>query len=138
MDIFDDYNTADERSVLEVKHPATGLPLVMDGENPVRITLVGMDSERYRSSVRARTNKRLKAAADTVRSQVSAEMLESEALDLLAACTMGWTGIYVKGEAFAFSAENARQLYSRLPWLREQVDGFIADRANFLKASLAS
>jgi hypothetical protein len=138
MDIFEAFGSANEGAVLEVRHPVTGLPLTLDDQTPVRITLVGMDSEQYRAAVRARTNKRIKAAAETSRSQVSAEMLENEGLDILVACTLGWEGIFVKDAPLPFSPENAKTLYARLPFLREQVDSFIGDRGNFLKASPAS
>jgi len=48
-------------------------------------------------------------------------------------CTLAWRGIVYEGEALECNPGNARRLYAALPWLREQVEAFIADRANFLK-----
>lgn len=134
MDIFEDFAPLGQGAVLEVLHPTTGLPLVMDGETPVTITLVGKDSEQFRAAVRERTNKNLKAME---KASPTAEMVEQANIDLLAACTLGWSGIQVKDQPWPFTPDNARYLYTRLVWLRDQVDGFIADRANFLKASAA-
>lgn len=64
----------------------------------------------------------------------SAEMLE-DGLELLVACTKGWKHIKISGVVLPFSEENSRMLYTKYPWIREQVDTFVNDRANFLGES---
>ena len=54
-----------------------------------------------------------------------------EVLELLAACTLGWSGIEWKGAPLEFNQSNAVMLYRELSWLRSQVELFIADRQNF-------
>lgn len=119
---------------MPVKNPKTGKLVMLPGENaPVTIKLAGRDSEIYRKISRELANKR----AETARNgdaQPSDEDLENEALDLLSALTLGWEGITANREPYPFSPENARKLYERLPWLREEVDRFVGNRANFMKA----
>ena len=56
-------------------------------------------------------------------------------MSLLAKCTTDWAGIVVEGETLDCTYENAVKLYGRFAWIMEQVDEFVADRANFTKAS---
>ena len=62
---------------------------------------------------------------------------EGDLVDLLATCTMGWNGVLEKGkkQPVPFSQEACRQLYKSFPVIRDQVDAFIANRANFILAS---
>jgi len=120
-----DTTMAEHGVAMEVLHPVTREPI------GAQIKLVGSDSERFRNLsrelVRRRVGKKLSAA--------SAEMLEQEALELLADCTLGWSGVMLDGQELQFSKKAAVDLYARFPWLREQADAFIADRANFLPRS---
>jgi len=121
--------TADKGAVMTLLHPVSRQPL-RDGEGrEVTLILAGQDSEAFRKAQRAATNKRLSAKG---RTKLTAEELEAEAIELLARCTLGWTGIAFDGRPLDHSAANAVRLYERLPWVREQADEFIADRANYL------
>jgi hypothetical protein len=57
---------------------------------------------------------------------------ESEAIDLLVACTLGWTGAPVP-----FSPTEARRLYSdpKRQWLREQLQTALDERERFTRRS---
>jgi hypothetical protein len=68
-------------------------------------------------------------------STVPVEEIESDGLELLAACTKSWSGVVIEGKQVAFSHEAAADLYTRFPWIKEQVDTAIGDRANFIKGS---
>ena len=58
---------------------------------------------------------------------------------MLAAMTVGWENVLdTDGTEIAFSTEVARALYVSYPVVREQVDTFVANRRNFLRASLES
>jgi hypothetical protein len=133
MDILD--FELEETAVMPVRHIGTGLPLLTEDGAPVTITLASKDSDRFQRALNAQREFRLKKAMDTGQQRPSLEEIRAESVELIAASTLGWSGITVKGEAFQFSNENARELYRRLPWLLEQADTFVADRANFLKAS---
>lgn len=129
---LDTVKGAEEGAAMEVLNPADGTVLRDDNGEPITIWLLGSDSEKVRKRQRLEINKRLKRGN---RSRMTAEELEEDGLNLLAFCTVSWKGIVLDGEAPVCSAEAARKVYDRLPWLREQVDAFVGDRANFLKAS---
>jgi hypothetical protein len=120
---------AEEGAVLEVLHPAN------DTRLGIRITLAGEDSEVYRSFVNKQANKlRQKVMPGRAYVPPPVEKDQEQATDLLAACTLGWEGMVMNGKPYPFTRENAKALYSNpgFAWLRNQVDKFIADRANFL------
>lgn len=136
MDL-DNLNTtanAEAGATMEVSHPATGAPLTQQDGSPITVTLAGQDSDRYRAADRRIANKRLAASSNGQRLKLTAEGIEADSLQRLVACTVGWNGVQWGGEPKDCTPENAREAYTRLPWLREQAEAFIADRANFLKA----
>lgn len=128
---LDTRKAAGDGAKYQLRHPVEDTPITTDDGKPVTITVIGTDSEAFRRAAQAQANSRLKHGQ---RSRVTAETVESDATDLLVACTTGWSGIVVDGKELDFSAENARALYDRFPWIREQVSAFAAERANFLKA----
>jgi hypothetical protein len=120
-----------EGAIMTVRHPATDEVLLDDKGNPITITLVGIDHPTYRKAQRQALDRRL---AKGNRSKLTAAGIEEDSIDVAVRCTTAWSGITVDGKALPCSAENARTVYKRLPWLFEQVDKFVGDRANFLKA----
>lgn len=112
-------------------------PLLAANGTPVTIKVLGPDSSKYRALSRSNIRKRLsKMAENKQTTDADLDENESDALDMLAACTVGWVGVLnTKGEPIECTVENARKLYEAYPVVREQVDGFIGERANFLKAS---
>lgn len=104
--------------------------------NPVTITVLGLDSEVYRKAQRRNTNKRFARRNPT---KITAEELDVEALDVLAVCTVGWSGFTDRtGAPVPCTPANARALYEQAPEVRDQVDRFINDRASFLPTSASS
>lgn len=102
--------------------------------NPVTITLLGVDSETYRKAQRKNMNKRFSRRNP---GKITAEELDVESLEVLAACTTAWSGICDRsGNPVPCNAANAKALYEAAPELRDQVDRFINDRANFLPTSV--
>lgn len=132
LDVFE---VVTEGTVLEVRHPITQEPMVLDDGTKVTVTLVGMDSPEWRDRQQALINKRLSMRA---KKPLTAEEIEEEGLRSLAACVKAWTGMRLAGELFECNTKNALALFRRLPDLRRQVDAFISDNANFLKASPTS
>jgi hypothetical protein len=125
-----------ERGVkMEVTHPITGEPVCQDNGEPVTITLAGADSDRYKRIQRFNLNRRLQKSGKRGSVTLTAEELDAERLEIAVACTLGWDGVIFQGQPAECNAVVARQLYSEVTWLREQVDDFITDRTNFLKAS---
>lgn len=125
---------------MELRHPQTGAVLLTADGAPITITLLGRDSESYREVERAQQNRRLKDAARGRRNQMTSEQLEAEHVELLVACTVGWSGLVLDAKTLEFSASAARRLYDdgRFGWIREQVETFIGDRGNFFGDSKTS
>lgn len=120
---------ANAGAVLELAHPTTGTPLRNEAGEALTITLLGVDSDAYRKAQRAAQNKRLAKRGGI---KLTAEELEAESIETLAACTVAWANIEFEGRALECNRANAVKLYTALPWVREQVDAFMGDRANFL------
>lgn len=135
LSTLDTTKAAEEGATLEVRHPTTGIVLMNGEAKPVTLTLAGSDSDRAMKAERAALNRRFKANANRrgTSSSMTAEELDSDTLDKLAACTLGWSGFVVEGSEVECTPANARQLYRQWPWLREQAQAFVDDRANFLK-----
>ena len=110
---------------------ATGEPIYF-GENmdqPIIITVHSKDSDASRSAALAITNRRLKSRATTV----TAEQLLSETFETLARITVSWQGIADENGPLECTFANAKKLYAQAPDVKEQVENFIAERANFLE-----
>ena len=120
---FDVAATAEKGVYLVLEHPVTGEEL------DAKIKLIGRDSSRFRNKMRDIAQKA--AAAGKKRKTVDLEKADREGAELLAACTLGWVGIEEEGKPVPFSEAEAVRLYTDYRWIREQVDAFIADRANF-------
>lgn len=130
---LDTASVANEGAVMEVTHPVTQEPLKQDDGSLVTITLAGIDSDIYRRAVYASGDRVMKVVRAGQENR--AADLDNDKLSTLAVCTLAWSGIELDGQKLDCTRENARKLYMRVPWLREQADTFIANRANFLKAS---
>lgn len=130
---------SEEGVVHTVIDPRTGDPLLDDEGNSTTITLSGVDGAKYRDYQRKVQNRRLKSIGKgKTRLDLDAAELEQEGLELLATCTLSWTGIAWQGEELPCNPKNAEMLYSELGWLRDQVDGFIGDRQNFFPQPASS
>lgn len=134
---LDTVAACDEGADLELTHPITGAVLTDEktGE-AVSIKLIGADSKEYQSLTHKaqtkRLNKRLSRGGVV---KMTAEELDADALELLVHCTKGWKHVLVDGKELVFNETNARQLYTRFPWIRDQVSDFVQERANFLGES---
>lgn len=125
---------ADAGFELQLQHPQSAAPL------PIWITVLGADSDVYQSALREQSRKRTDRLARGRRAPVTPEEVEAAALDLLSGITIGWRAeCTLDGQPFpAFSQSEARKLYARFPWVREQVDVAMGDRANFFPRPAAS
>ena len=120
---LDTRKKSNEGSFLQLIHPGTGLPLAENGVK-IGLHLFGKDSDAFAEATHRRNNKRLGVKSST---QLTSEQIEAEGLELLADLTSGWFGIDGYGE---FSREAVIALYKSLPWVKEQADTHIGDRAN--------
>lgn len=131
---YDTSKTSKTGSDLHLKDPIDDVYLYdEEGNSPVVITVLGIDSkvfsEKKRESTIAKTAK--------MRRGKSFDLIptDEETCDILASCTLGWSGIKKGGEYVEFSLDAAYQLYIDYPWIRDQVNEFVGDRSNFFTRS---
>lgn len=118
---------------LELRHPITKEPV------GAFITVVGKDGKAFTDFNRSLANRNLRKDFERRRRAKDAdapkvEEIESEAINLLVACTTGFRNVSYKGAILTFSEENARTLYTEQKWVRAQVDEAIGDLENFTQA----
>ena len=122
---------ANNGATMDVMHPITGEPLLDANGFPVTVTLLGADSTKMRQEMSNRAKKQLASKSKPVNNIEEAEKLSAE---LLAVITVSWSGITENGQEIECNRENAIKVYTKYSWLRQQVDAFTTDRANFYKA----
>jgi hypothetical protein len=128
---LDSQQAADSGAIMTILNPVTLEPIVDDDGQEMWIRVAGEDSELYQAATRLVSNRRLQVAFERGRGlRVTAEELEQETLTRLAKCTLAWH-LQMNGELLTCTEAEAKKLYKRLPWLREQVDKFIVDRSHF-------
>lgn len=131
---LDTATLANEGAVLHLIGP-TGQPLFQDdGETPVTLTLLGEDSDVVIKANNEAANRFLRSLGGGAQT-VTAEVSKANEIKKFAAATVAWAGIEVDKKVLDCNAANAAAVYRRFPWIADQVRHFIADRANFLKAS---
>lgn len=131
LSTFDVTPSANEGAVMQLRHPTTGEPLEEGGE-PITITLLGTDSDTFLRVNDAAINRRLKAPNRAL--VVTAEEQRATQIELLVACTLDWKHVGTKESPdLPYSKANAKLVYSKLKWVRDQVDVFVVDRSNFMK-----
>jgi len=124
---FDSLTEAQEDGIdVHIEHPGTGEPI------GITIRVAGPDSERQRKAYRRLADARLRAG----RKKVTPESLEDDALTLLARSLISWKfapGVTIGGDVPEFGVDEAKALFLRFPFIREQVDAAAGSRAGFLK-----
>lgn len=118
---------AEEGAELEVLDPVTGESV------GVFITLAGADSSVHRKTMAMIAKRRINGAKGFRNKGYDPEKFEAESIEVLAACTLAWKGVVVDGSSLPCSRDNAVRLYTRFPWLREQVEQFVSDRTEYLQ-----
>lgn len=111
----------DQGAELELRHPVTGAPL------GIFLTLAGVDSRVHRQALAYLAEQRMQRRA------VTPDDVRGEDVEIAARCTLAWRRVYLDGKGLPHSLENARALYARFPWVREQAVVFISDRGNYLR-----
>lgn len=119
-------------AVLHVLHPITGEEMFTnDGETPVTITLLGMESSIAKRITKARAQKQLNKRNNKVDLDEAREFT----IGLQAKLITASQGLTENGQEIDLTdSDVAVDVLTRYNWLREQIDEFITDRANFYKA----
>lgn len=137
-----------ESVFLQLKNPLNDSPLFLkktiqdeagerevdDEDQPIGVYIVGADSEVYKKRRRQIVDRRLEVAQKKKQVKLSAAEIEDETKQTLVACVTGVKNIKYKGETLEFSHANVFKLITALPWIEEQIDEAIVDRAHFMKA----
>ena len=138
---FDTILASDKGAEVELVHLKSGEP------TGIFFKVLGSDSTEWREHVNERANKRLAAQFKAQRGGAKGQDIPtiedatSDAILLLTRCTIGWRTVtadgekpvlILNGEELPFNAVNCAKIYTDLPAVREQVDTFIGDMANFL------
>jgi len=112
-----------EGTEMPIRHPATDEIIVDEQGNAAVLILAGSDSDVYKKAqnmVANRCSRKMKMP--------KAEAIQADAIEILAKCTLGWKNLVINGVEPA----SAEIMYTEYPWLKEQADTWIHDRANYL------
>ena len=134
--MFDINSILDASSAaIEIKHPVTGQLL------GATVTLAGPEHPTRKAIDFARLRKLRQAIQNTGKHEMSDPQDDAlDAIEKLAQCTLGWSGMSDAGLPVEFSQAAAVKLYSSdgLAWLREQVFVAMDERARFITACAQS
>lgn len=120
---------ADEGVVMEVRHPETE-----EAIEGMTITLLGQDSAVYRKISLAKQQVALNRISKGKKiADLDAEKLAEDSVDDLVKMTVSWTGFSLDGKDLKPTADNFRMVYAEWPWIKEQAQEFVANRANFFR-----
>ena len=130
-----DTKTRSESGVTMNVKTLDGQPLKNRDGGQVALILKGPDSTEYARLLRSQIKKRMARSGVPTEEQIAED--ERDLIELMVACTIGWKGVLNRGsgDEIEFTTEACRQLYRDFPVIRDQVDTFIANRANFTLAS---
>lgn len=126
FDLNDYKQSVIEIADVDILHPATGESL------GVKIQVMSPDCNEYRKIALQQQNENIKFIRKN-RGKTTAERMNEEAINLAVAITVGWNGLEENGQPIPFTSENVHRVYTQFPFIREQVDEFVADRRNFIK-----
>lgn len=120
---------ADDGAVLSLVHPET--EEVIEG---MTITLLGQDSKVYRKLQMGKQQAALNRMAKGKKAiDLDAEKLSEDSIEDLVKLTTAWTGFALDGKDLELTPDNARMVYNEWSWIKEQVQEFVGNRANFFR-----
>lgn len=115
----------DEGADVQIFNPITG------EDTEVYITVMGVDSIEWQKAMKRQRSRVLAKLADKKELDAGDEI--DEEIEQLVAITKGWKGIAENGEEYEFTPDRCRELYTKSPGLRTQVERFVTNRKNFIK-----
>lgn len=95
------------------------------------IKVLGTDSIGFQKAQRKIRNNAIKALSE--KKEISIEDEIDQEIEHLASITIGWRGLTVDEKEKPFTKEHCKNLYTKAPHIRSQVDRFISDLTNFTK-----
>lgn len=100
------------------------------GPNGWRIRIAGPDSKRFRDASAAITQERIDSENAI---ELTAEDIQKNAVRILAKCTLGWTPIIMGGKEIECTEANARKIYEKYSFVREQLERKAGNRRAFFR-----
>ena len=126
---FDLKEAANSGISVDLAHPITGETLEDEKGKSISIKILGRDSAKWQQAQKRNTAKN----ANKYRNgKVPDAEVERQVRDLLAECTVSWSGIIYNEEVLKCSKENALMIYEKRSWIAEQMLEAAADRANYI------
>lgn len=118
----------DQPARMTIMHPVTFQPIRND-DGEAWIDVYSASSATARAFERRVNDAALKRRGRTI----TADDLDAQMTDRAAAYSKGWNLLAVDGSPLdiEFSQQNARELYTECPWIRDQVIVFANDLGNF-------
>lgn len=116
----------EDMAVIQITNPATG------DELGVTATIYGQDSDVFRKESHKAEAKYTEYSRRNRGKFMPPEDRERLDRRKVIACTKNIDGLEYKGQALT----DIEDIYTRFPWMYEQVVAAITDRANFIKGSL--
>lgn len=138
---------SDEGAWCHLNHPVTKEPLYLDDAHgcpdhskPCRIKMAGRDSAVWKEAEKQFVQRQLDKAQAGNSAKVTVESVQHNALAVLASATLEWENIPYNGNILRLDTDkhNARALYAAVAWIKEQVDEFAGNRANYLTGAEAT
>jgi hypothetical protein len=102
-----------------------------DAGQPVTMTVRGSYSKTYRRLSTAQRDQLLRQR----RSTLTAEQLDKNDVALVAACVTDWQGFKASGAPIPFSKEAVIKVFTRFPYVLEQIKEEMSARENFTERS---
>lgn len=130
LDTAPDISVVEERGVTVHIRNASGEKMY-DAGSPVTMTVLGTYSKTYRRLSTAQRDQLLRMR----RSSLSAEHLDKNDIAITAACVTAWQGFKASGAPIPFSKENVIRVFTKFPYVLEQVKEEMGARENFSERS---
>ncbi|GAB4182148.1 MAG: hypothetical protein OHK0024_21440 [Thalassobaculales bacterium] len=130
---IDTVTLADEGVWMTLEHPVTGEALLHQGR-PVRLKVLGGDGRRF-EKISAELETLQRDLMVKARGRVHAAKTRQITRQGVARAIIDWENVTLPGgEPLSLTEANALRLCTELPWLYDQVDRFISDRAHFMNS----
>lgn len=126
---FDLKEAANSGISVDLAHPLTGETLEDDKGKNISIKILGRDSAKWQQ---VQKRNAAKNANKYRNGKVPEAEVERQVRDLLAECTVSWSGIVYNEEILKCNKENALMIYEKRSWIAEQMLEAAADRANYV------
>ena len=97
------------------------------------ITVYAPHSKEYKKIVHEQQDRRIKMMQKKAKTQISAQDIERDAVDLLAKVTADWDITY-GGEKPKLTVTKAKEVFTEVFWIREQIEEALADSMDFTTA----